>query len=155
MKRLFIMTMSIFALLFLYSCAVKNNPNHTKQIGFWQYMGEAKDGNKLLYLNSSYIRYDKKTKSYRAILKEMPGRKEQNAMKKQFEQANKKTEKRFGEKLKGRKNLLAFLIKKQTGYYIVTTVCKDNKFIIHYPALKDIVSTKKELSKNIYKFICH
>ena len=153
MKR-FVMILSIFTLFFLYSCANRHNLNQTKQIGLWQYMGATKGSGDLLYLNSSYIRYDKKAKTYRAISKEMPSIKEQDAMKKQFEQANKETEKRFGEKLKGRKKLLSILINKKAGYYIITTTCKDNKFTIHYPALKDVVSVKKGLAKNIYEFIC-
>ena len=154
MKKL-ILAIGIFAFVFLFSCVAKHNVKGPHQAGVWQYVGKIKKSGDLLYLNSSYVRYDKKAKLYKAILKEMPSIKEQNAIKKQFEEANKETEKRFKENLKGREMVLSFFIDKKTGYYIITTNCKNNKFTIHYPIFNDSVKVTDTLGKNIYSFICH
>lgn len=156
LRKFLVLLIGAIALFTVSSCtttcqvARKNKP-----VDRWILMGTIKKTGELLYLNPKYVRYDKKAKVFKAILKEAPSRKEQQLIKEKFNKINKETEKKFNTVLKNRGKLLHSLIEANTGYYIVTSKCKNNKFTIFYPGFKEVVTAKDNLSKNIYNFICN
>ncbi len=155
-RKFLVLLIGAIALFAINSCtntcqvARKNKPTDK-----WILIGSVKKTGELVYLNPKYVKYDKKAKTYKAILKEAPSKKEQQLIKEKFNKINEETEKKFNAVLKNRGKLLHSLIESSTGYYIVTSKCKDYKFTIYYPGFRETVTAKDNLSKNIYNFICN